>query len=111
MDVASLRKTASIYPAVRAEEELAEVQADLVASVRALQAEREVSNTLSRKVQEFGKYVETICAELDTAKDELGALKESLSSKVRLKKSKWRVLLRMVFIQRMSYCSAVVSAG
>ena len=79
--------------------------------MRALHEEREVSNALSRKVKELVENVETISLELDTAKDELGALKESLSSKVRSRKPKWRVLLRMVFIQCMIYCSAVVSAG
>ena len=97
---------------VRAEDELAEVRGDLVASARALQAEREYSNALSQKVELSDKDAETVRAEIETVKAELSALKEHLSSKVRPKKRKWRVVLGMVFIQRTGYCSAVVmSAG
>ena len=97
---------------VRVEDELAEVRGDLVASARALQAEREYSNALSQKVELSDMHVETVRAEIDTVNAELGALKERLSSKVRPKKRKWRVVLGMVFIQRMGYRSAVeVSAG
>ena len=97
---------------VRAEDELAEVRGDLVASARALQAEREHSDALSQKVELSDNHVETVRAEIDTVNAELGALKERLSSEVRPKKRKWRVVLGMVFIQRMGYCFAVVvSAG
>ena len=97
---------------VRAEDELAEVRGDLVASARALQAEREHSHALNQKVESSDNHVMMVRAEIDTVNAELGALKERLSSEVRPKKRKWRVVLGMVFIQCMGYCSAVVvSAG
>ena len=73
---------------VRAKDERAEVRGDLVASARALQAEREYSHALSQKVEESDKHVETVRVEIDTAKAELRALKESLFSKVKPKKRK-----------------------
>ena len=76
--------------------------------MRAFQAEREVLHALSRKVQEFGKHVETICAELDTAKDELGELVlQGEAEETEIASRAWNG----IFIQRMGYCSAVVSAG